>query len=295
MHLGFQVKSLDHDSGIGGDWSLRISAQNKEVDQTRSKEISFLFYIVDEAGPGFSPKDSLGWELLVEEFGSNSKRVLTGNHSYIGQWQLGLHSTQMRNLDVRKFGSPLTSYHNITEEVQSLIFEHLSQQYHSQGVRNLSELVVALPDPPLWMESAMEHPNFAVIQITGTLPFEVEFVFLTGEAQTNRFSSLMGESFTKKLKSKTQEFDVEFDQKFGDQEITEEVQEAKKKILSNVLGGIGYFYGSSKVKLPVEGQTEGVGFAIKDHFETALLTATPSRSFFPRGFLWDEGFHQVHS
>jgi len=275
---------------------LRISARNK-VEQTRSKEISFLFYIVDEAGPGYSPKDSLGWELLNDDIRSSSKRVLTGNHSYIGQWHLGLHSTQMKNLDVRKFGSPLTSYHNITDEVNSLIYEHLLEQHHSQGVKNLSELVVALPDPPMWMESSMEHPNFAIIQITGTLPFEVEFVFLTGAAQTNpdRFSSLMGESFTKAVKSKTREFDVEFDQKFGDPETSEEVKEAKKKILSTVLGGIGYFYGSSKVKLPVEGQTREGNFKIEDHFETALLTATPSRSFFPRGFLWDEGFHQVHS
>ena len=53
-----------------------------------------------------------------------------------------------------------------------------------------------------------------------------------------------------------------------------------------MVGGIGYFYGSSRVA--VRGQV------IKGPPQE-LLTAVPSRSFFPRGFLWDEGFHQVAS
>ena len=51
-----------------------------------------------------------------------------------------------------------------------------------------------------------------------------------------------------------------------------------------MLGGLGYFHGSSLV---------AVRGAVQLTPPAALLTAVPSRSFFPRGFLWDEGFHQV--
>ena len=94
-----------------------------------------------------------------------------------------------------------------------------------------------------------------------------------------------------------------------------------KAITSNLMGGVGYFYGTSLIDR---------GFAYEwdqdddsDASESGerkgptlvqprgLLTATPSRSFFPRGFFWyariymyrsqhsfvtfrDEGFHLLH-
>lgn len=62
---------------------------------------------------------------------------------------------------------------------------------------------------------------------------------------------------------------------------------AAKAALSNLLGGMGYFTGRSEVR--GAGEDGGNGMS----FEASLFTAVPSRSFFPRGFLWDEGFHQV--
>ncbi len=60
-----------------------------------------------------------------------------------------------------------------------------------------------------------------------------------------------------------------------------------KAALSNLLGGVGYFYGSSEVALP--------GGRTARSAPAGLLTAVPSRPFFPRGFMWDEGFHQARA
>lgn len=56
---------------------------------------------------------------------------------------------------------------------------------------------------------------------------------------------------------------------------------------SNLIGGVGYFYGSSLVQHDANDPT------VVEASPKPLFTAVPSRSFFPRGFLWDEGFHQI--
>ena len=70
-----------------------------------------------------------------------------------------------------------------------------------------------------------------------------------------------------------------------------------KAITSNLIGGIGYFYGESIVDRSFAEEWDEDEESTLD-FESSrtpnpqrtepleLLTATPSRSFFPRGFYW---------
>lgn len=87
---------------------------------------------------------------------------------------------------------------------------------------------------------------------------------------------------------------------FGDAKYADFTQ----SLLSNLLGGMGFFHGDSKVDDSHAPEYEeadlnfwkkaaaAMGRAeITTTPATSLLTLTPSRPFFPRGFLWDEGFH----
>lgn len=78
-----------------------------------------------------------------------------------------------------------------------------------------------------------------------------------------------------------------------------------RSMFSNLLGGIGYFYGDAVVdkSYAPEYEEENEGFwdetaeargrsgVHKLEGPLELYTSIPSRPFFPRGFLWDEGFH----
>lgn len=55
------------------------------------------------------------------------------------------------------------------------------------------------------------------------------------------------------------------------------------------MGGIGYFYGDDRVN--ISSAPSGSKALPENDTKHELFTMVPSRSFFPRGFLWDEGFH----
>lgn len=80
--------------------------------------------------------------------------------------------------------------------------------------------------------------------------------------------------------------------------VPEKYRPFAKDITSNLMGGIGYFYGTSIVDRSGGVDEDDDDEAFMSEAErrqrgkpelappTQLLTATPSRSFFPRGFYW---------
>lgn len=129
--------------------------------------------------------------------------------------------------------------------------------------------------------------QFLVHQVTVALPCRLEVVFESGSV-ARRSGHLAGEALSQDLARHTQAFEQRFEQTFGlaQKGFSEQEQRFARAALSNMLGGMGYFYGRSLVQSPHSEHPQ-------PYPEGPLFTAVPSRSFFPRGFLWDEGFHQL--
>ncbi|KAI5415206.1 hypothetical protein KIW84_040594 [Lathyrus oleraceus] len=94
------------------------------------------------------------------------------------------------------------------------------------------------------------------------------------------------------LKYKEQAFDEKIEKIFNlAEKVDSESISVGNAAVGSLLGGIGYFYGQSKIALSrTLNFRKHVDYV--SYWPAELYTAVPSRSFFPRGFLWDEGFHQ---
>ncbi|KAF2765073.1 putative alpha glucoside I/Mannosyl oligosaccharide glucosidase [Teratosphaeria nubilosa] len=160
--------------------------------------------------------------------------------------------------------------------------------------------------PPPWQTYTINHQpgagNMHIVQKVFEGPFEFDVLYAPADNKAPPTSEDLTAAIDKVVKN--------FDEKFN------EVLEPKapftaskyldlgKSLFSNLIGGIGYFYGDQVIDRShadayleenegfwqeaeeARGQNQ---FKLEGPYE--LYTSIPSRPFFPRGFLWDEGFH----
>ncbi|KAG8054167.1 hypothetical protein GUJ93_ZPchr0001g31040 [Zizania palustris] len=268
------MKEKGEGSGYGGDWAVRLDAKNEGPSLSEDQESTthLFFYIADEAGNsitmGSHVPSSRGHVLLA-----------SGSHEEIGNWEVHLRSED--NLEIHRAGFKSISMHNLSDLVQKSLATNAMQS----GKLNLPDM-------------AEHSSNVIIYQVSTKHPAKIDIVFLSGASSENpmiaeRINRLTGPVLSTRLESKQKDFEKRYDQIFNlNNKIVSKELSVGLAALSNLLGGIGYFYGQSRIALP-KGFTQKNGDKYIPYWPASLYTAVPSRSFFPRGFLWDEGFHQL--
>lgn len=160
--------------------------------------------------------------------------------------------------------------------------------------------------PPPWQTYTISHEpgagNVHLIQKSYDGDFQFD-VFFTPSTQGIQPTSM---DLTKAIQKVTEDFNAKYAAVLAPQApfTGKQYLPFSKALFSNLIGGIGYFHGEHLVDRSYAPEYEEENEAF--HFATAeararnqqkvegpytLYTSVPSRPFFPRGFLWDEGFH----
>ncbi|KAF7198126.1 Mannosyl-oligosaccharide glucosidase [Pseudocercospora fuligena] len=132
------------------------------------------------------------------------------------------------------------------------------------------------------LESSLEGlNNLAFIQsvFAGDFAIKIEFNNLTDAESVHQDPELTANTFTSPSEATYKPKSPFLDPAYS---------KFSKETLANLLGGIGYFYGTSIVDSTFSADHVEAG---EEHGTYSLLTTVPSRPFFLRGFLWDTGFH----
>ncbi|KAF1353189.1 glucosidase I [Delphinella strobiligena] len=159
--------------------------------------------------------------------------------------------------------------------------------------------------PPFQTYTLQQKPgqgNMHMIQKVFEGAWEFEVIFSSGSGS----KPITSKDLRSKIDSNAELFTSQYAQAFKPSKPFDKPHylEFSKSLFSNLIGGIGYFYGDAVVdrSYAPEYEEENEGFwqetaearaknqqALEGPYE--LFSSIPSRPFFPRGFLWDEGFH----
>ncbi|CAH8581408.1 unnamed protein product [Heterobilharzia americana] len=256
---------------MASDWTVRISAVSRNYTSVRYplSVVVYFYYPGDET------------DFFIHPIISDQKLTgLQGSSMELSDFHVMFHPSPDR-LQL----SSLKAHIPREDAIKEAMFTGL-------GVRRDNNLLAltGVPQnfnkeqpPNAWFyEVSANVPEFSDVTEPNKPILEVEFL-----RPQNSFRGFYGSSFSEELSRKSRNFHERFAEKFNVDltKFSDRQVNLSKIAVSNLLGGIGYFYGSSLIR------SSNIGPEPVHNWATGLFSATPSRSNFPRGFLWDEGFH----
>lgn len=289
----------------GGSWAARIKGTVQEGAPADTK--TMVYYYIAQEGDGKITPLTVGGKL-----GIDGDIQLKGESSSLGAYSITVTKGEGNHPKVTNYFSDIrTGDKTLLRSVQmtednmwqgkGLLYNQLQD-----AVKTLQDEIDIENPPPAWQVYRLEHDpaigNAQLIQKTFEGSFEFDVIFNSGSAEHKLDHEDVTEEIKKVSKSFSKRFEKVFDlkapfdggkyDKFG------------KSMISNLIGGIGYFAGHQLIdrSYAEEYEEANEGFweetaqararkAQKLEGPYELFTSVPSRPFFPRGFLWDEGFH----
>ncbi|CAH8519796.1 unnamed protein product [Schistosoma turkestanicum] len=247
------------------DWTVRISASARNHTSMKYPlSVVVYFYYPDEENNFFMEPVISGKKIIG----------LQGSSMELGDYFALLHPTSRKLQE-----SSLIAYVPREDAIQQTMFTGL-------GIRK-DRNFLTLTDfaknhdrnqpSNAWFYEITTNPNENHQTI-----LEVEFLH-----PQSSFGRMHGNNFSEELSRLSKSFHQRFVERFSVDltKFSDRQANLSKIAVSNLLGGIGYFYGTSLVR------SANIGPEPVSNWPSGLFTATPSRPTFPRGFLWDEGFH----
>jgi mannosyl-oligosaccharide glucosidase len=271
--------------------------------------ITLVHYYIAQEGLGndlevISEGDNLGFD----DIKFRSKTQGLGDYTLLVTQGTGEHPSSDHELSgSRRADKTALRSLKIPDEImwqaKNVVYRQLSD-----SVQFVQENYAEEDPPPAWqvykIENRPDTGNVHIIQKVFQGAFEFDVIFSSGSAG----KELTSEDVTREVKSTSESFNERFSSVF-DLKAPFNAQKYKKfakSMFSNLIGGIGYFHGQHLVdrSYAAEYDEENEGFwedaaAARARQEQKLegpyelFTSIPSRPFFPRGFLWDEGFHLI--
>ncbi|KAI9656367.1 MAG: Processing alpha glucosidase I [Alyxoria varia] len=292
----------------GGSWGVRVRGTPRK-DTPQEFVTTVVFYIGVEGLGTLSvtnPYDKLGYKGAVnmegrkEELGEFEVTITDGPKS--NRHPPKTHET----FDKRPLDRSMVHSVNVPEsalwQAKGYIFKEFKRSFDE-----IIEKYGQGKAPPPWQSFTMETTsqqsgNLHMIQKVYRDSFQFDILFSSSSATERMTSSKLDDA----LEESSKNFGERYKQKFAAQPPFDKPKydTFSKTMFSNLAGGIGYFYGDQVIdrSYAEEYDEENEGFweeaaearaahqeALQGPYE--LLTTVPSRPFFPRGFLWDEGFH----